>query len=73
MVEAKRRLIRRVLQRQPDGGLVLHYQPDGVVNAADDTEDAWPGVRDDIAEMLGVKPERVTRDTWLVRDLGLSS
>jgi hypothetical protein len=71
MVEAKRRLIRRVLQRQPGGRLVLHYQPAGI-SSADDTEDPWPGVRDDIAEVVGVKPEQVTRRSWLVRDLGFS-
>jgi hypothetical protein len=72
MVEAKRRLIRRVLQRQPDGRTVLHYQPPGI-DSVDDTEDPWPGVRDDIAEVVGAKPERVARDSWLVRDLGLSA
>ena len=71
MVEGKRRLIRRVLQRQADDRLVLHYQPAGI-DSTDDTEDAWPGVRDDIAEAVGVKAEQVTRESWLVRDLGLS-
>ena len=71
MVEVKRRLIRHVLRRQPDGRLVLHYQPPGN-KSADDAEDAWLGVRDDIAEVVGAKPEQVTRDSWLVRDLGLS-
>jgi len=50
---------------------VLHYQPPGN-KSADDAEDAWLGVRDDIAEVVGAKPEQVTRDSWLVRDLGLS-
>ena len=71
IVEVKRRLIRRVLQRQADGRMVLHYQPPGI-DSTDDTEDAWPGVRDDIAEVVGAKPEQVGRDSWLVRDLGLS-
>ena len=73
MVEASRAAMRRVLRWRPDGSgpMVLDYQPSGIGDA-DDGEEAWPGVRDAIADAVCVKPERVLRDSWLVRDLGLS-
>jgi hypothetical protein len=52
--------------------MVLDYQPRGD-GTTDDEEETWPGVRDAIAKTLGIKPENVRPDSWLVRDLGLST
>ena len=34
---------------------------------------AWERFRDDVAEVARVPPEQVTRDAWLIDDLGLDS
>jgi acyl carrier protein len=74
IVEARRAAKRQVLRWQPDGTgpMVLDYQPRGD-GTTDDEEETWPGVRDAIAKTLGIKPENVRPDSWLVRDLGLST
>jgi hypothetical protein len=35
-------------------------------------EEAWKWLRTMIAEEFGVSPERVTREAWVVRDLGIN-
>lgn len=74
MVEVRRMEMRRVLRWQPDGSgpMVLGYQPSRS-DAVDDEEDAWPGVRDAIAQVLCLKAEAVRPELWLVRDLGFST
>jgi acyl carrier protein len=70
VVEAKCRLRRRVRENEAEPP-VLDYQRKGAWTT--DTEDVWAGVRDIIAETIGIKPEQVRPSSWLVRDLGLST
>jgi acyl carrier protein len=37
-----------------------------------DADDTWPVLRRILSDVLGIKREEITRDSWLVRDLGLT-
>jgi hypothetical protein len=72
MVKAQCALGGRVRHNEHGKPPVLDHQRAGRQLPTDDIDDVWPGVRDEIAVSLGVRPEQVRQDSWLVRDLGLS-
>jgi hypothetical protein len=45
--------------------------PSGVFDEEMDAESLWPIFRREVSDSLGVEEDEVTKDKWLIRELGM--